>query len=104
MPTFAVRIFAAQLSIDPHSIGRNSLIYHRARKKGGVACLEVGMRRRDFITGIAGSLVTCPLVARAQQAQRRQRIGVLMGYAETDPAAQAQVAAVRGYRARALMP
>ena len=33
--------------------------------------------------------------ARAQQAGGMRRIGVLMGYAETDPAAQAQVAALR---------
>jgi putative ABC transport system substrate-binding protein len=34
-------------------------------------------------------------VARAQQGERMRRIGVLMGYAESDAAAQAQVAAMR---------
>ena len=52
------------------------------------------MRRREFIT-LFGGVVTWPLAAGAQQADRMRRIGVLMGYAETDPAAQAQVAALR---------
>jgi putative ABC transport system substrate-binding protein len=53
------------------------------------------MRRRDFIKAVAGSAMTWPLVVRAQQSDRMRRIGVLMGYAETDPSAQAQVEALR---------
>ena len=53
------------------------------------------MRRRDFIRGIIGSATAFPLAVEAQQAERVRRIGVMMGYAETDPAAQAQVAALR---------
>jgi putative tryptophan/tyrosine transport system substrate-binding protein len=53
------------------------------------------MRRRDFITG-AGSVVLLPHVARAQQpADRVRRIGVMMGYAETDPEAQTRFAAFK---------
>jgi putative tryptophan/tyrosine transport system substrate-binding protein len=54
------------------------------------------MRRRDFIKVVAGSAVTCPLAARAQPPDRMRLIGVLMGLAESDPAALSEVAAFRG--------
>src|SRR6516165_11958503 len=50
------------------------------------------MRRRDFIKVIAGSAAVWPLAARAQP-DRMRLIGVLMGYAESDRAAQSWLAA-----------
>ena len=44
---------------------------------------------------LGGAAAAWPLAVGAQQGERVRRAGVLMGYAEADPAAQAQVAALR---------
>ena len=52
------------------------------------------MRRREFIALLGGAAATWPFAARAQQ-DRIRRIGVLTGYAASDPEGQARVGVFR---------
>ena len=49
------------------------------------------MRRRDFFKVIAGSAVGWPLAARAQRPDAMRKIGMIMGFPESDPQARPRV-------------
>jgi putative ABC transport system substrate-binding protein len=58
------------------------------------------MKRREFISLIGGSAAVWPFAVRAQQPGRLRRIGVLIGFAESDPAVQSWLGAFRGTLAK----
>jgi putative ABC transport system substrate-binding protein len=53
---------------------------------------SIPLQRREFIT-LVGALASCPFVARAQQLEQVQRVGVLMSTGADDPESQLRLVA-----------
>jgi putative tryptophan/tyrosine transport system substrate-binding protein len=53
------------------------------------------MKRREFIAGLGSAAAAWPLSAQAQQGARVRRIGVLSGFAESDPVAAVSISGFR---------
>jgi putative ABC transport system substrate-binding protein len=55
--------------------------------------VEGYVRRRDFIRAVVGSAAAWPLAVLAQPANRARRLGVLIGFGESDPEGQSRLTA-----------
>jgi putative ABC transport system substrate-binding protein len=62
--------------------------------------MAINIARRKLIAALGGTALLSPLAARAQQAGPVRRIGVLIGFAESDPDVQSWFAAFRGALAK----
>jgi putative ABC transport system substrate-binding protein len=57
--------------------------------------MAIKIARRKFLAALGGTAFAWPLAARAQQADRMRRVGVLVAHAESDPEFAAYLAAFR---------
>ena len=75
--------------LGQHARGVVSLFLTHLEREGRKT---VTIRRRELLAALGGAVVW-PLAARAQQADRMRRIGVLLTFAESDPEVKAWLTA-----------
>src|SRR5215470_2229589 len=71
-----------------------TFVPNRRSQRAREGRMTVTIGRRELLAALGGAATAWPLAARAQQAERMRKVGLLMG-AESDPDSRARVKALR---------